>query len=365
MIALSKQSNQQYLSCLALALLCSVAQPSLAQSSSVQQAAASVEVATVTESQSSSVVRLPGTVISKRDAKISAELNGRLKWVAEVGEQIAQGEPLAVIDDHLLQLQLRNDEAQMARISADIAYNQRQIKRLQRLAEKNNTARSELDEVESRTEMLRQDLHIAEVNRDRTLYDIDRTRVTAPFAGIVVSRAMTTGEYTQTGSALVRLVDTQSLEISVNAPLRVARYNQPGTRVQVETEENRMLTAIRGVIPVGDPRSRMMELRLQLQPGDGFIGEAVTVELPDGKAELSLSIPRDALVLRSEQVFVYSISEDNKAVKIPVITGAGRGSRIAIQGNLKTGDSVVIRGAERLREGQEVRVIEQQLAASS
>jgi len=79
MIALSKQSNQQYLSCLALALLCSVAQPSLAQSSSVQQAAASVEVATVTESQSSSVVRLPGTVISKRDAEISAELNGRLK----------------------------------------------------------------------------------------------------------------------------------------------------------------------------------------------------------------------------------------------------------------------------------------------
>jgi len=133
----------------------------------------------------------------------------------------------------------------------------------------------------------------------------------------------------------------------------------------VEIDKSPMLTAIRGVIPVGDPRSRMMELRLQLQPGDGYIGEAVTVELPDSQAEISLSIPRDALVLRSEQVFVYSISKDNKAVKIPVITGAGHGSRIAIQGNLELGDSVVIRGAERLRDGQEVKVIAHQLATSS
>ena len=64
---------------------------------------------------------------------------------------------MAVIDDHLLQLQLRNDEAQMARINADIDYNRRQMKRLQQLAEQNNMAQSELDEVESRMAMLAQD----------------------------------------------------------------------------------------------------------------------------------------------------------------------------------------------------------------
>ncbi len=323
-----------------------------------------VELATVTEQGTNSVLRLPGTVISKHDAGISAELSGRLNWVAEVGDTVQQGQPVAIIDDHLLQLQLRNNQAEIARINADLDYSQRQIQRLQRLAEQNNTARSELDQSESRHEMLVQDRTIAQVSRDRTLYDISRTKVSAPFAGIVVSREMTVGEYTAPGSALVRLVDTDALEISVNAPLRVARYNQSGKEVQVDADQRQLLTTIRSVIPVGDSRSRMMEVRIELESGNWHIGEAVTVELADGERKLSLSVPRDALVLRSNQVFVYTISADNTAVKVPVTAGAGRGANIAITGDLFAGDPVVVRGAERLRDGQLVKVIRHHLAGS-
>ncbi len=329
---------------------------------SAQALEAVVELSTVTEQGSNSVLRLPGTVISKRDAEISAELNGRLNWVAQVGDTIEKNESVAIIDDHLLKLQLRNNEAQIKRIGADIDYNKRQIERLQRLAEQNNMAKSELDQVESQLKMLVQDRTIAQVNRDRTLYDIERTKVSAPFSGIIVSREMTEGEYTSPGATLVRLVDTGELEISVNAPLRVARFNQSGTEVQVESGEQHVLTSIRSVIPVGDSRSRMMEIRIELQSGFWHIGEAVTVELADGIRQLSLSVPRDALVLRNNEVFVYTISQDNKAVKVPVIAGAGRGQNIVITGDLFAGDPVVVRGAERLQNGQAVKVIRHHLA---
>lgn len=329
---------------------------------SAQAPEAVVELSTVTEQGSNAVLSLPGTVISKRDADISAELNGRLNWVAEVGDTIEKGDAVAIIDDHLLQLELRNNEAQIKRISADIDYNKRQIERLQRLAEQNNMAKSELDLVESRLEMLVQDRAIAQVSLDRTRYDIERTKVSAPFSGIIVSREMTVGEYTSPGVALVRLVDTGELEISVNAPLRVARFNQAGMEVQIESDQQHVLTAIRSVIPVGDSRSRMMEVRIELQSGFWHIGEAVTVELANGISELSLSVPRDALVLRNNEVFVYTVSEDNKAVKVPVIAGAGRGKNIAISADLFAGDPVVVRGAERLRNGQVVKVIRHHLA---
>ena len=335
--------------------------PSLA---AAQAPEAVVELATVTEQGTHSVMRLPGTVISKRDAGISAELSGRLTWVAEVGERIDQGDALATIDDHLLQLQLRNNNAEIARINADINYNKRQIERLQRLAEQNNMARSELDQVESRYQMLVQDRAIALVNKDRTLYDLQRTKVTAPFSGIVVRREMTIGEYTAPGAALIRLVDTNALEISVNAPLRIARHNPAGTQVQIEADDRQLLTAIRSVIPVGDSRSRMMEVRIQLQAGSWNIGEAVTVDLADGARQLSLSVPRDALVLRNDQVFVYTVSADSTAVKVPVTAGSGRGSNIAISGDLFAGDPVIVRGAERLRDGQAVKVIRHHLAGS-
>lgn len=339
--------------------LCLAASPALSQ-----QPEAIVELATVSEETASSVVKLPGTVISTRDAEIAAEISGRLTWVAQVGEHLDQGDTIAHIDDHLLRLQLRNDEAEIARLEADIQYNRRQIQRLDKLAEQNNMARSELDEVESRLEMLIQERHIAEVGRDRTRYDLQRAEVKAPFPGVIASRELFTGEYTTPGAALVRLVDTQTVEVSVNAPLRVARYNPVGSEVQVESPQQQTMATIRGVVPVGDARSRMMELRLTANAGEWMIGEAVTVELPEEHAISMLSVPRDALVLRDEEVFVYTVSPENTAVKVPVQTLAGRGSKIAVEGNLKAGESVIIRGAELLKEGQALKVVQPDLAVN-
>jgi RND family efflux transporter MFP subunit len=325
---------------------------------------AAVELATVTQGKSSSVLRLPGTVISTADAEIASELEGRLTWVAEVGQQVAAGELVAVLDDHLLNLQLRNAFAEIERIQADMDYNRRQVSRLERLAKQNNTAESELDEVRSRLRMLEQELNMAEVERDRTVYDLGRSHIKAPFPGVIVSRASTAGEYAEPGDPLVRLVNTSALEISVNAPLRVGRFNDVGAQVQVEGGNERLMAPVRALIPVGDTRSRMMELRLSLKPGPWYIGQAVTVELPDSAPTEALSVPRDALVLRDSEIYVYTVSKDNKAVKIPVTPGSGQGNRIAVQAELEAGDPVVVRGAERLREGQSVRVTQHHLAAN-
>jgi len=343
----------KYAGALPLVLLASTmaAQPAPAAS----EPPAIVEVAAVTRGDGKSVLRLPGTVLSLQDAQISAEVTGRLLWVAEVGDHIAEGEPLAIIDDHLLQLQLRNDWAEIERLKADIEYNQRQIARLERLAEQDNTSRSGLDEAQSQLQMLLQEQRSAEVARDRTLYDLGRARVRAPFSGIVASRNANLGEYTEPGDPLLRLVNTESLEISVNAPLRTARYNQPDTEVQVEGDIDRVAARIRAMVPVGDSQSRMMELRLSLEPGHWQIGEAVTVELPDSLSTATLSVPRDALVLRDSEVYVYTLSADNTAVKVPVVTGPGHGDQVAVEGELEPGALVIVRGAERLRDGQPVK----------
>lgn len=59
------------------------------------------------------------------------------------------------------------------------------------------------------------------------------------------------GRPVKLGDLLLRLVDTQSPEISVNAPLRAARFNPPGSSVQVEAEGQRQTARIRAVVPVG------------------------------------------------------------------------------------------------------------------
>ena len=132
----------------------------------------------------------------------------------------------------------------------------------------------------------------------------------------------------------------------------------------MEVEGHEFTSTIRGAVPVGDRQSRMMELRLQADADSLFIGEAVTVALAESDPRPMLSVPRDALVLRNRETYVYTVTEDEIAVRVPVTTRAGSGERIAVTGDISAGTTVVIRGAERLREGQKVRVIRRSVASN-
>jgi len=328
-----------------------------------QDNVASVETSVIERSPTQSVLLVPGTVISRQDASITSELNGRLTWIAEVGDEVQVGDPLAKTDDHLLQLQLRNDDAQISRLKANLDWNDRQIERLQRLASMNNAAASEIDAIKSQRAMLQEELRMAEIAKDRTLYDLQRSSVQAPFSGIVVSRSANSGEYTGPGQPLLRLVNTVNLEVSAMAPLRIARHSKHGQGVVVSGDEQQLVTPIRKLVPVADETSHMMEVRVSLAQGQWFIGEPVTVELTDGASATELTVPRDALVLRNKAVYVFTVDDKNIAHRTSVITGTGAGNLIAITGNLSEGDSVIVRGAERLKDGQTVRVIKRSIAS--
>lgn len=320
----------------------------------VGQPAVTVETDEVTRENVAPTMIVSGVVVSREDAAISSELNGRLEWIAEVGDRFSRGDVIARLDTHLIALEERDRTAEIAALKANLEWLERQTSRLDELATRNNTARSELDETRARYLVLRQELAQAEVSLERTRYDLERATVRAPFDGVVVSREMAAGEYATIGRPLLRLVNTAAAEVSVTAPLRLARYSRPGDNVRLSNEDSASDATIRSVVEVGDLRSHMMEFRLTPATGSWLIGEAVTVELPAAEQEITTTVARDALVLRDRSNFVYVVSQDSVAQRVPVELGAGLGERIVVRGALQAGDSVVIRGAEHLRDGQKV-----------
>ena len=315
-----------------------------------------VTVATdeVTRESLAATVTASGVVVSREDAAIASELDGRLEWIAEVGDQFSRGEVIAQLDTHLIKLELRDRAAEIAALEANLAWLERQTARLEELANANNTAHSELDETRARYLVLQQELAQARVGVERTEYDLHRATVRAPFDGVVVSRDMAGGEFASVGRPLLRLVNTAAAEISVTAPLRLARYNHAGDVVELSNNEMTATANVRSLVAVGDLRSHMMELRLTPQSSDWLIGEAVTVELPASEHESQTTVSRDAVVLRDRSNFVYVVNAESVAERVPVELGAGQGTRITVTGALEPGDRVIVRGAERLRDGQKV-----------
>jgi hypothetical protein len=118
------------------------------------------------------------------------------------------------------------------------------------------------------------------------------------------------------------------------------------------------MARVRTVVAVGDQDTHQFELRLDLETGPFPVGQTVRVAVPFDEQREALTVPRDALVLRPEGQTVFVVNGDNEAKRVEVTTGVGSGADIEVFGDIHAGDTVVIRGNERLQAGQSVTIIE-------
>ncbi len=95
------------------------------------------------------------------------------------------------------------------------------------------------------------------------------------------------------------------------------------------------------------------------------VGQLVSVGIPIRSGKQTLTIPRDALILRQNGTYVFRINEENKAERIEVSIGDSAGDLISVTGSLAEGDRVAVRGGENLKEGAEVRIMLSQTALTA
>jgi RND family efflux transporter MFP subunit len=327
----------------------------IAQEEQEQPPAALVETESVNSEMIADKIWVPGTVVSRTDANIAAEVAGRINWLADVGDIVEVGQPLAKLDDRRLQLTLQQNSANIAQWQSRVDLLVRKVERFESMALQKATSKDQLDEVRSELEVAQQELVQAKYDKELTQYQIDQSKVTAPFTAMVVERMQAPGEYTVTGQSLLRIVDTQNIEASARAPLSAIPYIRANMAVDIAQQSTSMEKTIRTIVPVGNAQSRMMEVRVQLSPQDFAIGSAVRVALPHSEFHQGLTVPRDALVLRKSGTFIYQVDEQNIAKRVNVQTGIGVGDRVEVIGQIFNDYPVVIRGAERLKDGELVR----------
>jgi RND family efflux transporter MFP subunit len=307
----------------------------------------------------------PGSVVSRDDAKLATSAAGRLEYVAEVGTRLKSGERVAKLEDEAIRLKLEDAKSEVERIKAQRELADRTRNRLEKLASSNSIAANQLDEARAQVLELTAQLRQVEVRVRSAAYDLEQTEVRAPFPGVVSERLVTRGEYVATGASIAHLVDTTNLEAKVQAPLALAALVRPDMKLPVRIGDREFKASVRAVVPVGEERSRQFELRLALGENPPMVGSALEVALPEREVAETLAVPRDALVVRENGSYVMRIKADNTAERVEVKAGASDGELTAVTGELSAGDTVVVRGAERLTVGQKVRVAEPAAVAAT
>ena len=298
-----------------------------------------------------------GSIISQNDSKIASEVKGKIIEILDVGEQVKKGDVIARIENTKYQLSYNEIKSEIEPIESLLIYYTSETERLKKLAGNNNAAKNELEKIQAN-----KNESIAKINLIKSKLEtardlLDRTIIRAPFDGITVNRFKSIGEIVDPNDEIIRLVDIDNLEIKSHIQKKSLPYVNIGDALEIKIDSSSMMGVVNKLIPVGDNISRLYEIRVQFSNKIWPVGTAVKVACPIKQKQNVLVVPRDALVIRQSGIAIYRINTQDRAELIPVQTGISNTKYIQVIGDVSIGDEIVIRGNERLRPGQAVKII--------
>lgn len=202
---------------------------------------------------------------------------------------------------------------------------------------------------------------------------IARHTIVAPFDGYVASESSEVGQWVGRGDAIAEVIELAEVEVEVFVLEKYLTNVRTGLNVQVavpsvpsEFFEGR----IERIVPQADLRSRSFPVRIRIRNAvDKFgpvlkAGMLARAQMPLGKRGLTKLLDKDAVVLGNRDPMVYVLKKavaargESTVTAVPVQLGVMDGKLIQVIGNVRPGDQVVIRGNERLKTGESVRVTE-------
>ena len=301
-------------------------------------------------------VDVPGTIVSRFDSRLASELSAKLEWIAEVGTAVKKGDTVARLESLTFELLEMAAQSRVKREEARVGFLQSEKSRLDRLSEKNLSAKSQLDQTIADLAVAESEHAIARAQLGLAKISVYVTKIRAPFDGIVTERLRNIGERLNIADVVIRVVDPKSLEVIARAPLNTVNFINEGAVLRLHNDFRDDQGTVRTIVPFGNPQSHMFEVRLDVDPNIWTVGESVRLSMPTSGVKEVLTVPRDALVLRREGTSVFRVNPDMSVEQVNVITGLGDGSNVEIIGQISPGERVVIRGAERLNTGMQVSI---------
>ncbi|MFQ6547494.1 efflux RND transporter periplasmic adaptor subunit [Aestuariibius sp. 2305UL40-4] len=338
-----------------------------------QQGPSSVGVETVDMRRFAETVPIFAEVVTARDGQVATRVAGSVSSVDVVeGAPVSAGDPMVSLDTELLDILLRRAEAEVAVAEAGLAVAQTRLDTtrtaFERIAGLEGTsafssgrfddAEGALLEVEGQIAEAEARLAVAQAASAEAAYNLERATIVAPFDGAVLDVLVNPGEFIQTGAPVVRLLDTSTLEVEASVPAQYIDLMTPGLRVDARTETGAEFEfELRALLPIETAATRTRPVRFAApdlaSSRTTALGQSVTVMIPIAAPRDLLTVPKDALV-QARGGWTVFVVEEGIAQPRPVEVGLAVGDRFEVVSGLAEGDTVVIRGNERLRPGQPV-----------
>ena len=164
--------------------------------------------------------RYTGVVKAQQSADLGFELIGKvIKLYADEGEQVTAGTVLAELDTQLLQRERDQLHAQIKETEAQLTLTQKTLQRINSLKAKGYASSQQKDELISQSDALKATLERLDVALAANQTRLDKSRLIAPFTGVISRRFIDTGVIVTNGAPVLRLLETTAMEARIGLPV--------------------------------------------------------------------------------------------------------------------------------------------------
>jgi membrane fusion protein, multidrug efflux system len=278
------------------------------------------------------------TVVSQIDAAVVA-------LPFQEGSPIGKGDLIAQLDDSQLAAELKRAEALHTQSHTN-------YDRIKSVVDQKAGTQQDLDDAGA-------GLKVADANLALATARLEKTRITAPFSGVIGARRVSVGTFLRTGDAITELANIDEIRVSFSAPERFLGQLARGADVTVSTpaipnyEVHGKIIAIEPMVDPGTRNARIIgrvpNPGRKFRPGMSADVKAVLSERPN-----AVTIPNEAVFASGNQTFVYIVKSDSTAARVPVILGTRLSDIVEVVSGVSPGTMVVRAGHQKLFDGARV-----------
>lgn len=329
---------------------------SAVQASSFQPPPEAVTSIVAKQEQWPATMAVIGTMEAVQGVMVSADLPGTVARINfDSGKSVRAG-------DVLIELDTRQERAQLAALEAQRDLAGVNFGRMQQLSKEGVISRMEYDRATA-------DQKQTEANVGEIRATIERKTIRAPFSGVLGIRKVNLGQYLAAGNPIVQLQALNPIYVNVGVPQQAVGQVRIGGSLHVTTEAlsgqvfNGRVTAMDSVV---DESTRNIQVQATLSNPQGKLrpGMFVQVQVGVGASRSVVSLPASAINYApyGDSVFVITDLKDPKGqtyrgVRQQFVKVEGsRGDQVAVISGLKAGEEVVTSGVFKLRNGAAVQV---------
>lgn len=306
-----------------------------------------VEVAEIVTGNIAAFIETNGALEAEREVDVVSRTGGPITEIgAEEGMFVEEGALLARIDETETRAQVEISRVALAQ--AETAYERARVSFENQIVSQEvyDAARSALDS--------------ARAQLDGSLIQHDYTRITAPFAGLIIERAVKFGETVTNGQRLFRISDFEPLLCHIAAPerdLTRLSVDQPAFLEVEAFPGERFAARVLRVSPVVDAATGTIRVTLEVdRQGRLSPGMFATVRLVTDTRRNALLMPKRALSLDSLADTVFVV-EDGAAARRNVTLGYEEDETVEVLAGLDAGDRVIVVGQDGLTDATPVQIL--------